>query len=253
MRLLRVCLFSPLLLGAVEIGMIQTARIDIPGPRLELVPLDEHAPLVARLDAVVKTGTGHLYEVAFVGLEPGDYDLTTYFQTAAGEAPATVPYVVTVERKLPPDFRGEITVIPRRVGFPPAWYGMTAVTLSVLWALCLPALIFFGRGKQVVEPVCPTVSLSLRDRLRACLSEVGETDSKEVWQRLEATLIRYLAESRQVTEEKAFAELTALKKDDVAGPVILEFERCLHAPGGRGRTSVARALAACARVLEVDA
>lgn len=245
-------IFVSLFSYAADIGMIQTARVEIPGERLEVVPLDEHAPLAVRLEAASETESGYIYDIDFVGLEPGVYDLIKYLQTPSGESPDVPPHMVSVERKLPPDFRGEIMTLTRRVRFPSAWYGITAVTLSVLWVLCLPPLIFLGRGKKIVEPEEQAVLPTLRDQLNALLAEIGEEESKEIWYRLEATLIQYLIDSRQISEEKAFEQLIALKKDDVAGPVIREFEQCLHAPDGRGRESLDRALAECARVLEAN-
>ena len=250
-RFFFVLALLPLIMSAADIGMVQTIRIEIPGEKLQAVPLDDYAPVAIRLDVTTKTETGHLYSIDFVGFEPGEYNVMNYVRTPSGTPPAVAPYPVIVRRELPEYFHGEIQDIPRRVGFPPAWYGKTALTLIVLWALCLPLLVFADREKRDKQPVPQVVPLSLREQLRSRLSEIGPDESKETWQRLEATLISYLADARQVTEGKAYDQLMALKNDTIAGRAIREFEQCLHAPGGRRRASLDRALEACARVLEV--
>lgn len=236
--------------SAADIGMIQSLRLEIPGEKLEAAPMDEHAPAILRVDVLEQTPAGHLYAIDFVGLEPGEYDVIKYLRTPAGTPPDMQPRMISVERQLPDSFQGEIAMIPRQVTLPPAWYKPTAGTLAVLWGLCLPALLFLKRKKTPVyaepQPVLP----SLEERLRGLLEGIGNDESKETWQKLEATLIQYLAESRQVPAEKAFEQLCILKRDATAGPVIRAFEQCLHAPGGRRRAPLDRALCECARVLE---
>ncbi len=249
---LPLLLLPPLLAPATDIGMIHSLQIDIPGERLAAVSMDERAPALVRVEVLRETPDGYLYAIDFVALEPGEYDVMNYLRTAAGRPPDAPPRMMTVERKLPDTFQGEIGIIPRRVGIPPAWYKPTAWTFAVLWGLCLPALVFLKRKKAPLQVASQPGAPSLEERLKALLDGVGDDESKEVWQKLEATLIHYLVEARNVSPAKAFDQLLELKRDGTAGPVIRQFERCLHAPGGRRRAQLDRALAECARVLEGD-
>lgn len=240
----------PFFLEAADIGMIEKIKIELPGEKLEAVPVNERAPAILRIDRVEKTERGYRYEFDFVGLEPGDHNVMDYLQTVTGEKPKCDPYIVKVDRKLPETFRGEITVVPQRSRLPFAWYKLTSMILVMLWVICLPLLIFVGR-KKVEEEVEPEPELpSLRERLQELLTEIRGKEGKEAWQRLEAMLIQYLIDTRKVTASKAYEQLLALKKDELAGPVIAEIERCLHAPG-RGRDSLDRALDQCVKALEV--
>lgn len=246
-------LLLPLFLSATDIGMVHTLRVNIPGDRLQALPADERSPAVLRVEPVGETAEGYVYEIDFVGLEPGEYDVTQYLRTITGSPPAAEPVRVAVERKLPADFRGEILTQTRRVGFPPAWYTPTAVVVCIVWVACLPLMLLVGRKDNAVSCEAVPVVPSIRERLSSLLDEIGDDEGKEAWQQLEATLIHYLADARHVSAAKAFDRLLALKKDEVAGPAIREFELCLHAPGGRGRESLDRALRECARVLEAKA
>lgn len=252
-RIIPGLLLLPLLLLGDDIGVVHTVRVEIPGERIEATPVDERAPAVVRVEPVAETPAGTVYEIDFIGLEPGEYDVTRYLRTLGGAPPEIEPRVLAIQRKLPADFRGEILALERRVEMSLAWYRPTAVAVSILWGLCLPLLVLMGRRKPEPEHAPPPPAPTVRERLKALVDQIGDDQGKEAWQRLEATVIGYLADSRRIPSARAFEQFLALKSDPVAGPVIREFEHCLHSPGGRGREELDRARAACARVLEVGA
>ena len=143
--LLLLCVWT--LMGAGEPPSVgYTGRIKelfLPGAELEPKPyLDRKTPIILRILKTEPVKDGFRYDLEYIGLEPGTFDLRDHLQRRDGSRPTDLPEVrVKVASILPPgqvlpnDLQPHAT--PR-----PGGYRLALIVGGIAWALVLAAILF---------------------------------------------------------------------------------------------------------------
>ncbi len=209
-------------------------------------PMDDRTPLILRLDQVRPDGKGRFaYSFHCLGFEPGTYRLADYLIHPDG-TPAKDLGETPIEVKsiLPPDFQGELnpfspSPLPKLGG-----YRNILTLLAILWLCGLPALIWLGRKKKVVqveEPPAPAPSYA--ERLRPFVEAAAAgTLSTSGQAELERLLTGYWRERIALPDQRMSEALAALKQHPEAGALLRALERWLHQPGGASNSEIGRLL-----------
>jgi hypothetical protein len=195
----------------------------LPGPELTAKLPDRASPIVLRVVRVDPHGTAFRYDLEYVGLEPGRFDLRDHFLRPDGK-PATglPPLEVTVKPVLPP---GQVE--PNKLEIEPGprigGYRTLVIILIALWGVGLAALIasFFFPRRRVSRPVV----------------------DRPVLAGLERALLAYWRKRLGLETAEPGTAVEALRTHREAGPLLAQLEAWLHRPGPRGPVNVAALLA----------
>jgi hypothetical protein len=232
--------------SAPTVGMpAKIEQLVLPGSELEAKPLvDRQSKLVLRIAETYPHGTAFRYNLSYYGLEPGEYDLRDFLRRKDGGSTADLPKIpVKVLAILPP---GQIE--PNRLEATPTGFRAgyrTWMTLGVIaWVAGFLAIIFVGRRKARPSEVVGSGSgPTLADRLqplveRAMAGTLGRGEHAE----LERTLIDYWRRRLGFQALSPADAIAAIRKDDQAGPLILQLEDWLHRPDSQGEVDIAALL-----------
>lgn len=224
---------SPPLPGR-SVGMPDRIEVVLPGPELEAIPReDREDPIVLRVVRVDPHGSMKRYELEFLGLEPGDYDLRDHLRRKDGSSTADLdPIPVSIHSVLPP---GQIEPNALEAGRTPRpWgYRATVVVASILWLAGLAYLLFGGRRRRasstaVIEPP-KTLAERLRPLVQGAISgDLGPEGRAE----LERLLIGYWRRRVGLEGIDPAGAVAILREHDEAGPVFRRLEDWLHRPAG---------------------
>ena len=220
------------------------------GPVLEAAPYDENAPIVLRIAEVSEEkGRGEnvlIYELRYIGTQPGVFDLREYLVRRDGEPLAGLaPLEVEVLELLPADHNGELAVY-EEAALPTAWpYTFILRLFAVAWVLPIAWVVlelFRKRRREKPAPAVaePTLADQLRPLVQAALA--GEM-SREEKARLEMLLLGYWRERLELDGLPMNESLARMREDEQAGELLRELEAWLHQPPGRVEVDVTRLLA----------
>jgi hypothetical protein len=209
-------------------------QLVLPGSELEVKPLeDRRAPLVLRITEAYPHGSAFRYNLAYYGLEPGDYDLRNYLKrkdgTALGELPA-IP--VKVDPVLPP---GQIqpNALPLERSPWMGGYRLLLAAVGSLWCAGLAAILVLGRHRRAESQAESARPFTLAQRLRPLIDStlrgtLGEGQHAE----LERLLIGYWRKRLGLEQASPIEVMSALRSHPEAGALLRQLEEWLHKPGG---------------------
>jgi hypothetical protein len=221
-------------------------QIMLPGTLLEARPLAPKAKLLLRLAETRPHGTLFDYDLRYVGLVPGKYDLRNYLTRKDGSSTNDLPNIaVEVAGLLPQKHQGEL--VPQEVRKIPflGGYRTTLIVLAIGWAILFVPLWWIGRKPKAVElpkpaPKPPT----LADRLRplVALAVEGKLSRDELAQ-LERMLLNYWREKLGLQGESMAEAVQKLRHHPEGGALLREMENWLHRPPGSAKVDVNALLA----------
>src|SRR5262245_32339371 len=120
----------------------------LPGTELEARPADRRAPVVLRVVRVYPHGTAFRYDLEYVGLDPGTFDLRDYLQRKDRSSTANLPPIrVRIDSVLPPGQVLPHGLEPRaspRLG----GYRLTLTIAAVVWVVGLASILLRGRRRR---------------------------------------------------------------------------------------------------------
>jgi hypothetical protein len=186
--------------------------------------------MILRVTAVYPHGTAFRYDLEYIGLEPGSFDLKSSLIRRDGSSNAEVPSIpVEIKSLLPP---GQVPPHRLDVGEPPSvgGYRTTLIVLGVLWAAGLFAIIFMGRkariaAKQGERP------MTLEERLRPLVEQsIAGTLSRPDRARLELALVALWRRRLGLESQSPDESLRTLRAHPDAGPLLVGLEDWLHRP-----------------------
>lgn len=230
------------------------ARIEqlvLPGPELKARPITDTTKdaIVLRVLEIWPHGAGveggaemHRYDLEWVGLEPGDFDLADWLVLPNGAAAEGLPAIaVTVESVL-----GWDQIEPNEPvdgGLPEVGgYRSVVLVLGLVWAaLGVAGFVWVTRrrGEAAGGAGMPERPRSLADRLRPRVEAAlrGELDGRERAE-LERLLLGHWRLRLGLTDASAATALAALREHPEGGELLRALERWLHSPGGDAETDV---------------
>jgi hypothetical protein len=247
--------FIPLLLVTVltsaraatpTVGIEGQLEVQLAGPALAARPPDRAAPLNVRIASTRPHGTLIHYDLRYLGLVPGKYDLRDYLVRPDGSKPDDVPALaVEVTGLLPADHRGQLghlTESPiRRLG----GYKVLIWTGVGLWALCAIPLLL-SRRKQGDQGAAIEVSAppGIIDQLRPLVEQARAgkltTDGKAKVERL---LLAHWRERLELSDVEPAEAILRLRAHPEAGALLRTLEDWLYRPPGRTPVDIDATLA----------
>jgi hypothetical protein len=203
----------------------------LPGSEVEAKPHDDRkSPLVVRIVSAEPISTGYRYEIEYVGLEPGTYDLRDYLRRKDRSSTADLPALpVTIRSVLPP---GQVTPHALQPDRTPRLGGYRTLLLlgGGVWVLGLMAILLVGRRRRAgaIESAKPR---TLADHLRPLVEEaVAGRAPPERLAGLERALITYWGRKLKLSQERPIDALAELRRHREAGPLLVQLEMWLHRP-----------------------
>lgn len=211
------------------------ARIEdlvLPGPELEVVPLDSHSPMVLRILAVHPHGSDFRYDLEHCGLEAGDYDLRDFLRVKdPGVATVNLPPIpVTVRSVLRAD---QLRPHPVADGRVPSigGYRVLLVVGGTIWVVGLIALLLVARKRKAAAEAERPRARTLAERLRPLVEQaIAGVLSRRERAELESGLVAYWRRKLRFEERRPEEALALLHADAQAGPLLRGLEQWLHMP-----------------------
>ena len=227
------------------VGMEGKVEVVIPGSRLEAKPVDDKAPLVVRIASATPQDDATTYDVRYIGLVPGNYDLKHYLLRVDGSTNVRIPPIpVTVLGVLPENHKGELA---DPGGSPLRFLGAykwAIIAVGALWLATLYPLIFAKRKRAAVIVDTAPPPPTLADRLQPLVQQAAEGKlSTEGKGQLERLLLSHWRERLQLADASMVDALTRLRQHREAGALLRALEDWLHRPPGTANVDVAAVLA----------
>lgn len=225
---------------ATTVGM--PARIEqllLPGSELEAVPLDDRRrPIVLRVEAAFRHGDSYRYDLAYYGLEPGEFDLRSYLRRKDGSPLGQLPPIpVRIASVLP---AGQIEPHALGIGTLP-WLGgyqLALIAGGVLWVGGLLAILLVERRRAAAQGAAERPA-SLADRLRPLVEQA--TAGKLAHDRLaelERLLLAWWRKRLKLETERPTVAIARLREHPEAGGLLTQLEVWLHQPASTAAVDV---------------
>lgn len=217
-------------------------QIVLEGSELVPAPSSFESPIRLRVLKTWPHGEHLRYDLEWMGLEPGTFDLVEYLERKDGSGKDGLePVRVTVKALLPfGEFEPGETQ-PKRAA-EVGGYTTTQIVLGVFWGIGLLAILFVGR-KRLPRSAPPAPKPTLADRLRPLVEKVASGDADEAHKaELERLLVAFWRSRLDLGDKKAVDAIVAIKKHDEAGALLRQVEAWLHAPEPPGDIDVQKLL-----------
>ncbi len=221
------------------------AEVTLPGTALEAKPVDEKSPLVLRIASTQPAAAGTKYDLRYIGLVPGGYDLRKYLLRSDGSPTTDLPEIpVTVGGLLPEDHQGQLVPPSTKPLSALAWYKPAMIVLGVLWLVLLVPLILVGRRRKAVQVVPVARPPSMADRLRPLVEQAARGELSDDGKGQQERMLLGYWRHRLALHDLTMAEAVArLKAHPQAGALLRALEDWLHRPPGSASVDVAAVLA----------
>jgi len=227
------------------VGIEAGVSVTLPRGDLEAVGIKERTDLILRIATIKETKQGFGYDLRYIGLLPGDYNLANYLVTPEGNVAETLPVIpVKVMPLLPQGHQGELVSSQLKAFTPPGGYTLFFAGVWLFWALLLLPLIFAGRVKKTVEVVTLTPPPTLEEQLHPLVMKAlaGGLDIAEK-EHLERLLMGYWQQQLNCDEATAYLMLKKIKGDPEGGQLVEKLESWLHRPPGTAPVALEEMLA----------
>lgn len=215
------------------VGMEDGYSFIYSGAELRAKPFNDKSPIVLQIYSKSAAPDGTEYQLGFIGMEPGTYDLRDYLESVDGVRPDDLPAMpVTVKGLLPPEHQGQLESRPpsppRNVG----GYLIAMSALAVIWIFCFIPLMRKRSANR--EPV-PEASREpgFADYLRPLIARAaaGDLTGDEKAQVERLLLLHW--RGRLHLEHLSMADsMSQLHRHDEAGQLLRALEDWLHRPPG---------------------
>lgn len=219
----------------VSVGIEGTVERVLNQPDYTPLPANENASLILRVHSVQRTHDGkYKYNLAYIGLQSGVYNLADYLQNSAGKRVRdSLPSMsVTVRALLPDDAPTTLPELPTALAPRRLPYRPTMTALILAWIGCGAALFFKPRPKPTEPlrpPSPPTKSLgAILEPL--ALKAARKTITTEEKILLEQTIIQFWSEKLEILDLNPGEKREAILEDEQGGALLRSVERWLYQP-----------------------
>ncbi len=209
-------------------------ELTIPGSDLRAIPVADlgRADVIVRVINVFNHGSDRRYNIEVSPLIEGSFDLRDYLERVDGSSMDDVPeLLVSVDAVTEPSLTlpNDLEIPhPKKVG----GYRDLLIGLGILWALGLVCLIFLGHSKRsAAADAANKKPVTLAERLRPLVERAGQGDlSNGERAELERLVIAHWRGRRDLSGASVADTVTALRKDEEAGPLLVKLEEWFHSP-----------------------
>jgi hypothetical protein len=223
------------------VGMEGRLEATLSGTLLEAKIADEKSLVILRIAETRPHGTLTWYDLRYVGLVPGRYDLRSCLVRKDGTTTDDLPKLeIEVGGLLPASYQGELVQPPRSLARFFGGYRATLIVVGVLWLLALFALFLVGRKKapgplQPSAPARPTLAQRMGPLIEQAAAGQLSSDGKA---HLERLLLSYWRERLHLAELSPGDAMISLRQHPEAGILLRALEDWLHRPPGVARVEI---------------
>jgi hypothetical protein len=244
--LIIVALLTSVHAAGPTVGIEGQIEVQLAGPALTAKPPDRAAPLNVRIASTRPHGSLTHYDLRYIGLVPGKYDLRDYLVRPDGSNPTDIsPLAVEITGLLPADHRGHLVQPPQT---PIQRLGGYKVVLGIgigLWGICAIPLWLARRQhrKQTIiveETPPPGIIDQLRPLVELARSGKLTIDGKA---RIERLLLAHWRERLDLSDIDPAAAILRLREHPEAGALLRTLEDWLYRPPGATPVDIDTALA----------
>jgi hypothetical protein len=232
------------------VGIEGRLLVLLPGTALLAKAADRTAPVNVRIASTRPHGTLTEYDLRYIGLVPGKYDLRQFLVREDGSPTNDLPPLeVQIAGLLPAQHKGELLA---HQGSPFAALGGYKFVISAavaLWALVLIPIFLANRKRKVAaEPPASIAPPTLAQRLRPLveLATTGRLTTDQQAQ-LERMLLSHWRERLGLESVSASEAIARLREHSEAGVLLRALEDWLHRPPGTAKVDLDAVLAPYAK------
>jgi hypothetical protein len=217
------------------VGMEGRLEATLPGTLLDAKIADEKSLVILRIAETRPHGALTWYDLRYVALVPGRYDLRSCLVRKDGSTTDDLPKLeVEVSGLLPASHQGELVQQPRTLARFFGGYREALIVVGILWLLALFSLILVGRQKaagpsQPSAPARPTLAQRLSPLIMKAAAGELSNDGKA---HLERLLLSCWRERLHLAELSPGDAMVALRQHPEAGILLRALEDWLHRPPG---------------------
>lgn len=233
------------------VGIEAKVEVLLPGPPLKTTPFDLKSPITVRIASTRPHGSQIEYDLRYIGLVPGKYDLRTYLTPEGDAVGVELPAIpVEISGILPAEHNGHL--IPHdsaKVSFF-GKYKWLIIAATILWAGLLIPFLLSGRRREFQHETAPPPGPpTLAELLRPLVMQAAEgqlsTDEKA---KLERMLLGHWRKQLGLESLEPPAAMLQLRAHPEAGALLRSLEDWLHRPPGTVKVDVETALAPYAQL-----
>ena len=222
------------------VGIESAIEASLPHGDLIAIGVKDRTYLILRVISVTPKDGGYIYDLRYIGLLPGDYNLSKYLLMPDGSLPGALPVVsVKVLPLLPQGHQGELVSQQLKAHAPPGGYKLFFTIVWIVWAILLVPLIFAFREKKAVSIETVTRPATLDEMLRplvekAVAGRLGASGKGH----LERLLMGYWQKELNLDESSVYRVLRKIRQHPEGGKLFEKLECWLHRPPGAGNVDV---------------
>jgi hypothetical protein len=228
------------------VGIEGTKKFKLPGKPLKALPVNEKSLIILRIGKTFPHGTDTRYNVRYIGLLPGQYDLGDYLVQEDGSTVSNLPPLpVEIAPLLPVDHNGQLIEEPlQNIPFF-SRFREIVMAVWILWALLLIPIILIKRKGMATAPVVEEIpEPTIAEKLQPLVVKAADgTISSDEQSHLELLLIAFWKHELQLDALSMSEALTRMKEHPAAGSLLREMEAWLYKPPANEMVDVATLLA----------
>jgi hypothetical protein len=219
-------------------------EVILPGTALEAKPFEHKARLIVRVAETRPRGDSIWYDLRYVGLVPGTYDLRGYVHRLDSSTTNNLPPIPVSVAPLLPESHNGLLVEPAASPFGRlGGYTMLMIVAAVVWALLFLPLVWRHRRK-LAPAVAPLPEPTLADRLSPLVEQAAAgTLSGDGQAQLERMLLNYWRDRLNLGALDMVQAIGKLRDHPEAGELLRALESWLHRPKGTVTVDVRTILA----------
>ncbi|MEA3211109.1 MAG: hypothetical protein QOE70_4166 [Chthoniobacter sp.] len=237
--------------AAPTVGIEGQVEVLLPGPELKAKAADRTAPIIVRIAGTRPHGTLIAYDLRYIGLVPGAYDLGKYLLLQDGAPAANLPPIpVQIAGLLPAEHQGQLS--PRaRSPFPHlGGYKWLMIGAATLWAvLAFPLFRAARRRPESTTASGPAAPPTLAERLRPLVEKATAGPlTADDQAKLERLLLAHWCDRLDLASLDPPAAMAILRAHPEAGALLRALEDWLHRPPGTAKVDLEAVLAPYAKL-----
>jgi hypothetical protein len=221
------------------VGLEGRVEVVLPGTLLEARAVEHKAKLVLRIAETSPRDKAFWYDLRYIGMVPGSYDLRGYLRRTDGSDTNNLPAIpVTIAPLLPEKHDGKL-IEPsgsalRRLG----GYKALMIGAGVFWVLVFIPLLWRKR-RAAAQVAAPAREPTLAERMRPLVEQAAQgTLSRDGQAQLERMLLTHWRQKLNL-EGLAMVEAVAkLREHPQAGELLRSLESWLHRPPGSATVDI---------------
>jgi len=229
----------------VTVGVEGRMEALLPAKGLQAAPASRNSPITIRIASTRPHGTLVRYDLRFIGLVPGKYDLRNHLLRDDGTTANDLPALpVTVGGLLPADHNGHLASSSESRSRPFWRYKWLLAGVAAIWAVLAVPLFRGRRQMKTAESIEEARPPTLIERLRPLVAQASEgrlTAADKA--HLERLLLLHWSDRLELGAVPISEALPRLRQDPEAGALLRALEDWLHRPPGTAQVDVEAVLA----------